>query len=164
MGIGKAVGGTVAAGLGLVGLGYSGLAGQDNTTRDESGAVVEGGEVGAFRIRVGDCLGPLELGVSFESVEAVPCSEPHQSEVFYAWNVPGDVFPGDNGMSEIASEGCYEAFSGFVGIAYEDSIYGYNTITPTAESWDQFDDREVQCLITDYNGGLLTGSAEGTAQ
>lgn len=55
MQIGRLVGGGVA-GLGLVGAGSLGLAGEDNTTRDETGAVVDGGEVGAFRVRLGDCL------------------------------------------------------------------------------------------------------------
>ena len=41
--------------------------------RDESGAVVEAGEVGSLRLKVGDCLGAEVIG-EVELVPVVPCS------------------------------------------------------------------------------------------
>jgi hypothetical protein len=163
MGIGKIVGG-VAAGLGLVGAGYAGLGGEDNTTRDDSGSIVEEGELGAFRIRVGDCIGS-DVGGEIESVEGVPCEGPHQLEVYFAFNLPdGDgTYPGDAAVEELANEGCYDAFQPFVGEAYESSVYGFSTLTPTMGSWDGLDDREVLCMLGNYDGTMKTGSAEGSA-
>tara|TARA_B110000459_G_C16619231_1_gene500669 strand:- start:3053 stop:3235 length:183 start_codon:yes stop_codon:yes gene_type:complete len=40
--------------------------------RDESGAVVEAGEVGSLRLKVGDCLGAQAVG-EVESVPVVRC-------------------------------------------------------------------------------------------
>ena len=162
MGIGRLVGGAVA-GLGLVGLGYTGLGGQDATTRDDDGAIVESGEIGAFRIKLGDCLNGQTTGL-IESMEGVPCSSPHDVEVYYAFNLPdGDgSYPGDTATGEAAGDGCYNAFAGFVGHPYETSIYGFTTLSPSAESWDQLDDREVLCLIGNYDETKKTGSARNT--
>ena len=162
MGLGKIVGTTVA-GLGLVGVGFAGIAGQDDTTRDEAGAIVEGGDLGAFRIRVGDCMGG-GLGDLVESVDGVPCDQLHEFEVYHAFNVPegADGYPGDAAIEDAAFTGCYDAFAPFVGETYEQSLYGINTLAPTEESWDELDDREVLCLIGFYDGSKKTGSARGT--
>lgn len=151
------------AGLGLVGLGYTGLAGQDATTRDDNGAIVESGEVGAFRIQLGDCLNGATTGL-IESMDGVPCSTPHDVEVYYAFNLPeGDgQYPGDTAVGDAAGERCYAAFPGFVGRDYESSIYGFTTLSPSSESWDQIDDREVLCLIANYDGTKKTGTARNT--
>jgi hypothetical protein len=165
MGMARLIGGGLA-GLGLVGAGYAGLAGKDDTTRDESGQVVEGGQLGAFRIRIGDCLGGALEG-TFEAVEAEPCSEPHTNEVYAAFLLPGDLdapFPGEVSVESDASRGCFDRFAPFVGIAYEDSIYEIGSITPTPGSWDQVDDREVLCLICRLDGEPTTGSAQNSAQ
>lgn len=162
MGIGRVVGGAVA-GLGLVGLGYTGLGGQDDTTRSESGAIVEAGEVGAFRIRLGDCLNGATTGL-IESMEGVPCTSPHDVEVYYAFNLPegNGEYPGDDAVGEAAGERCYDAFAGFVGTDYESSVYGFTTLSPSSASWDQLDDREVLCLIANYDGTKKTGTARNT--
>src|SRR5262245_65923680 len=112
-----------AAGLGLVGVGVvKGVAGEDHTTRDDAGAVVEGGEVGAFRIRLGDCLAQIAPTGEFESVNAVPCSEPHAAEVYAAFNLLADedaAWPGSPSISSEADEGSYIRFEPFVGVPYE---------------------------------------------
>ena len=165
MGIGRIVAGGAVAGLGLVGVGYTGLAGQDDTTRSDTGAIVEGGELGAFRIRVGDCLAASADG-EFESIEGIPCSEPHADEVYHAFNLAeGDgSWPGDSQVADEADLGCYNAFAPFVGLDYESSVYGYSTISPTEGSWNGLDDREVLCLIGNYDGTSKTGSARNTAR
>ena len=152
------------AGLGLVGVGYSGVAGQDNSTRDSNGTVVEGGEVGALRIRVGDCFGDVP-GSTFEAVDAIPCTESHMYEAFSAFNMSADsaaVFPGRASIKELADNGCIDRFAEFVGIAIEYSVYGVSTITPTEGSWDELDDREVLCLIRNYDDTWKQGTARNS--
>ncbi|MDH4362663.1 MAG: septum formation family protein [Acidimicrobiia bacterium] len=137
----------------------------DQTTRDSAGQIVGGGDLGAFTIKVGDCLAGGVTG-EIESVDGVPCEEPHQSEVYYSFAIPeGDgTFPGTEAVQDRADESCLGAFQGFVGIDFETSIYEISTITPTAESWAQLDDREVLCLIGQAEGTLSTGTAKGTAK
>lgn len=160
MGIGRAVVGVIA-GAGLVGAGYTGLGGQDNTTRDEAGQIVEGGEIGAFRIRLGDCFNSA-LDGDFESVDGVPCTGPHDEEVYFAFNLPDGPWPGEQAVIDQASEGCLAQFESFVGMAYEDSIYGAGPIRPTEGSWEELDDREVLCVISNYDGTKKTGTAKDT--
>lgn len=160
----RLVAGAGAAGLGLVGVGYAGLAGEDDTTRDESGAVVAGGEVGAFRIRLGDCLLAAADG-DFESIEAVPCEQPHQNEVFAAFNLPfgeSAAFPGRDALGAAADDGCLAQFEPFVGVTYDVSEYGIASITPSEGSWTEVNDREILCLISNYDGTPKTGSARDT--
>lgn len=149
----------------LVAAGCGNSSSDDETTRDTSGAIVEGGDLGAFTIKVGDCLGGGVTG-EIESVEGVPCDQPHQSEVYHSFAIPdGDgAFPGTEAVQDQADQTCLGAFQGFVGIAFETSIYEISTITPTAESWAQLQDREVLCLIGQAEGTLTTGTAKGTAK
>lgn len=159
----KAAGAVVAAGLGLVGLGYGGLAGEDNTTRDEAGQVVDGGEVGAFRIRIGDCFqDPDTTTDEFESVEAVPCTERHDNEAYAAFNLNGDTFPGVSAIQEQADQGCYDRFSSFVGVAYDESELDFWSMYPSEGSWDQLDDREVVCAVYNYDLTQAIGSAKNS--
>jgi hypothetical protein len=161
MGIVRVVAGA-AAGLGLVGVGYAGLAGEDNTTRDDAGQVVEGGELGAFRIRVGDCFLDTE-GSTIEAVDAVPCTQSHKFEVYAAFNLAyetDDPFPGQSVVDELIADGCYSRFTRFVGLKYEESIFDIDTLSPTKGSWDEVDDREALCLIRKYDGSMTSGTAK----
>ena len=67
-------------------------------------------------------------------------------------------------MDMQADNGRYNAFEPFVGMSYEASVYDYMIITPTPESWDEVDDREVLCALTSYDGQATFGSGQGTAQ
>ena len=162
MAIGRVVAG-VAAGLCLVGVGYAGLAGQDNTTRDSSGQVVEGGELGALRIRVGDCfVDPMEES-TIEAVDAVPCTQPHMFEVYAAFNLDygtDDPFPAQSVVDELINDGCYSRFAPFVGLKFEESIFDFSELSPTKDSWDEVDDREVLCLISNHDGSMKEGTAK----
>lgn len=53
----------------------------DNTVRDDSGAIVEGGGLGAFAVQIGDCFNVPEEELVM-SLEAVPCGDPHDAEAY----------------------------------------------------------------------------------
>ena len=161
MAVGKVIAG-VAAGLGLVGVGYAGLAGQDDTTRDDTGQIVEGGELGALRIRVGDCFLDPMSGSTIEAVDAVPCTQPHMFEVYAAFNLDygtDDPFPGISAVDGLVDEGCYSRFPEFVGLEYEESTFDFSAIYPTSQTWEKLDDREVLCLIGNHDGSMKSGTA-----
>ena len=166
MALKEIVAGITVAVIGAVGVGYASLADQDGTTRDESGAVVVGGELGAFRIRVGDCMIDNRSGDLVESVEGIPCGQPHREEAYHAFTLPeGDgTYPGDDVVDDLADTGCYDAFEPFVGLAYDQSQYVFVSLQPHLGSWDDLDDREVLCLISNSDGSPKTGSARGTSR
>lgn len=72
------------------------------------------------------------------------------------------TYPGDDAVGEAAGERCYDAFAGFVGTNYESSVCGFTTLSPSEASWDQIDDREVLCLVANYDGTKKTGTARNT--
>jgi hypothetical protein len=138
-----------------------------NADRDETGAIVDGGDVSAFDIRLGDCFddaGVFSEGDSEVSkVPAVPCAEPHDNEVYAVFDVSLTSFPEGDEMSNLAFDSCLERFQPFVGKDYESSSLDIATLYPSRESWDRQNDREVVCVVFDVNANKLTGSVKGQA-
>jgi hypothetical protein len=130
--------------------------------RDDSGAIVAEGSVDAFQMRVGDCFddGSAFAGDEVDSVPGVPCSKPHDNEVYAVFNVTAASFPGE-AMAEMAHEGCLERFESFVGRDYESSSLDIATLYPSRESWDRQNDREVICAVYDVDAQKLAGTVKG---
>jgi len=134
----------------------------DNTVRDDSGAIVEGGGLGAFAIQTGDCFNiPADTDIVM-SLEAVPCALPHDAEAFASFDLTGTAWRGDDAVGEEAWLGCYQPFGTYVGTPWDDSTLDYWTLQPTMESWDELDDREVTCALTTMDGSKLTGSMKAS--
>ena len=138
----------------------------DTTTRDDSGEIVEGGEIGVFAVQEGDCISWPTDSESVAAFDGVSCDEPHDGEIYELFDITGfDDFPGDDLVSEQADQGCFDAFEPFVGIAFVESEFFFTRFVPTQETWDDLDDREVICIITPAQGEpQLTMSLEGVAQ
>lgn len=151
-----------AAVTGILIVGCSDASTADESIRTDDGEIVESGEVGAFRLQVGDCVNGAMSG-EVSSVDGVPCDEEHQFEVYYAFDILGSDFPGAEAVQEEAQTTCLEQFEPFVGATYAESIYDITALWPTEESWDMVGDREVLCMILNYDGTNKTGSAKGTA-
>jgi hypothetical protein len=132
--------------------------------RDSTGAIVSEGSVDAFQMRVGDCFddGNVFAGEDNEisSVPGVPCSKPHDNEVYAVFDVSMPSFPGDK-MGELAQQACIERFEAFVGRDYESSSLDVASLYPTSESWNRQNDREVICAVYDVASEKLTGSVKG---
>jgi hypothetical protein len=131
--------------------------------RDGSGAIVSEGSVDAFQMHVGDCF---DDGSTFaadnnevDSVPGVPCSKPHDNEVYAVFDVSVANFPGER-MGDVAHDACLERFEAFVSKDYESSSLDIAAIYPTSESWQQ-NDREVICAVYDIDATKLTGSVKG---
>jgi hypothetical protein len=152
----------------LIGLGVIAYNVATEADRDASGAIVAGGNVDAFTIRVGDCFNDTAALVSEEageisSLPGVPCAEPHDNEVYAVFDVEFASFPGDEEMGEFAFSQCLERFQGFVGSVYEESILDITALYPSDQSWRLQDDREVVCAVYDMNLNKLMGSARDSA-
>lgn len=139
----KAAGGLVGAGVAVF-AGTSAM--EDKTTRDESGEITEGGGLGAFAMRVGDCFNEPD-GEIVVSVEAVPCAEAHHAEVFADFSLTDPAWPGEAVIEESSGQGCYDRFEPTFGESYEDSTLWFNFLTPTKESWEGQADRVVTCYV-----------------
>ncbi len=156
----RLIAGAVVAGVAVfAGVGAFG----DETTRNNTGEIVEGGGLGAFRIQNGDCVN-IPDGDLVQSVEGVPCSSAHDAEVYYVFDLTGGAYPGADWVSESAVNGCLTAFHPFVGVAYEYSELDIYWLEPTEESWTEIDDREIACMVVAVDGSKLTGSMRGSGR
>jgi hypothetical protein len=131
---------------------------------DDSGAVVTPGVVDAFEVRVGDCylddgeVEDAELGEIFR-VDAVPCDEPHDNEVYAIFDLPDGEFPGQDELFRLADKGCHESFADFAGVGLYQTRLDLTYLFPTEQSWAR-GDREVVCVVFDP-AGPLEGSLAG---
>ena len=89
----------------------------------------------------------------------VPCSEPHDSEIYAAFELTQSAYPGEETTQGKADALCLPAFEEFVGEPYLESRFDFAYYYPTEESWAS-GDREVLCVIYDPVGPV-TGSLRG---
>ncbi len=123
----------------------------DNTTRDANGEITEAGGLGVLKIQPGDCL-QLPDAVEVQSVEAVPCAEPHDAQAYASTSLAGFSGPYDeDGVWEAGGRACVSLFDGFVGRSYEQSDLGVDLFYPTAEGWES-GDRTVTCMLLPPEG------------
>jgi hypothetical protein len=118
-----------------------------------------GGGDDPFDLVVGDCITET-VGYEVDSVEIVDCREPHYSEVYQSFIIDDGPYPGDDEVSMLADDWCYEDFYDFVGVDYTESVLGYETLFPSEDTWNNMNDREVLCLIFDPAGDTV-GTLQG---
>jgi hypothetical protein len=142
------------------------ITGLDDAGRDDSGEIVNAGDVGVADLEPGDCFNdPDDFEEVVYDVQAVPCSEPHDNEVFAIRSVAPafpEGFPGQETLQEHAYEVCSgPVFDTFVGVSYLDSSLDVISLSPTAESWRD-GDRDLACVLYRLDLGKLTGTARGS--
>ena len=136
-----AVGGVAVFGIGSI----------DNTTRNEQGAIVESGELGAFVTQVGDCFFELpqnEQGVS--TVPGVPCAEAHHWQVVHKEKISLAEY-NQTSITALAEQLCDNAIQVLAAsLSYDKQLEYENAKTtgmqPTEGSWAK-EDRMVDCLV-----------------
>ena len=147
------IGAAALAALALAGCGSAG---------STIGSMVSGND-DPFSIEIGDCINEALLsggGEETDSIPVVPCDEAHDSEVYAAFDVDYDAFPGVEQLQEDGSEYCLSEFEGFIGVPYDESAIYFSSYYPTEGSWDSLGDREILCVAY-LDGEQSTGSLEG---
>jgi eukaryotic-like serine/threonine-protein kinase len=148
------------------------------TARPTASATPTTGNLLLDQLQVGDCLKGADLDLNTSNPWpklslAVPCSQGHTAEVFYANNnffPKNGSYPGDKAISKAGTTACDNAFQAYVGIAYSKSQYTWTNIIPDASTWPNPNgDRALHCVAY-YStsahpaGATLTGSIKGTDQ
>ncbi len=123
-------------------------------------------ELWVFDLEVGDCFNERirsDDGVEVETIVKLPCSDPHDNEVFDERAFPqeaGTPYPGNSELTAYADGECLDAFEAFVGISYVLSVLEIGTVVPTLDSWVE-GDRDLTCVLFDPDGEQLTRSMRG---
>lgn len=129
-----------------------------DVARDADGRPTEAGEVRADRLRVGDCFDDQD-DESPDGFPVVPCDQPHDNEVFFAFVVPGDDFPGQDALADQAAARCGDQpFTQYVGEPVEATALRVFYVLPSRETWERFDDRTIICALYDEGRAPLEGS------
>lgn len=129
--------------------------------RSDTGEIESAGSVDAFTLRVGDCFND-QSETEVAEVPGVPCSDPHDNEIYAAFDLQMSEWPGEDRAGELAAEGCLERFQAAIGATYEESIFDFWHLIPTQDSWDLRDDREVLCAAYHVELEKLTQSVLGS--
>jgi hypothetical protein len=134
--------------------------GSGDADRDEDGQVTESANIDIFSLKLGDCMLDSASGTMTDA-NVVPCTEPHDNEVFHEIKMADGEYSDD--AINTASEECIgDVYTSFVGVGYQESALDVTTITPTKSSWEEYNERVIQCVLFDPAGqttGTLAGSA-----
>ncbi|WP_136518048.1 septum formation family protein [Cellulomonas telluris] len=119
---------------------------------EPGGEVTASAEADVFTLQVGDCLNYMDQSEAdqISSLPTVPCSEPHDSEIYAEMTITEDQLPT---VETLADAFCLEQFTTFVGMSYDESALYYSYLVPSELSFDQGDD-VVQCLVVQQEGGV----------
>lgn len=127
-------------------------------------AACGGNGTSVFELGVGDCFDDQDLEAEvITDVPTVPCSEPHDNEIYHEFTMTDAAYPGRDAAFDAADQRCLEQFESFVGIDYFASDLDIFSIVPTAESWAD-GDRGALCAIYAVDLSKLTGSMRGAAR
>lgn len=125
------------------------------------------GDVSVHSMEVGMCWNDpaaIEFGsLEVLEVDAVPCSEPHDNEVYALAEYPASddaAYPGDAAIQQASFDLCRAAFEPFTGVPYEMSLLDIFYIFPTLETWLE-GDREIVCSLYRIDAAPMTGSQSG---
>jgi len=155
-GRGLAIGGLVAAGGWLlVTLAFVVaivLSGPDDSGSALGAGNRPSGVVSISKLLPGNCIGTLPDG-DVDVVKLVPCSQPHEGEVYTIFTIEAGPFPGDAAVQEEAGHRCASAFERYATPATED--YQVQYWYPSRSTWSY--DRGVTCVIADPDA-RMTGS------
>ena len=88
----------------------------------------------------------------------VPCTDPHDSEVFANETVTNDTYPGDDSWADLATQYCSPQFSTYVGSDMNTSRLDVQYIRPTSQSWDA-GNKQIVCFTVDPDGDRTSSVA-----
>ena len=138
--------------------------GPPEAAQDPATSAPSAGVRGAFSIQLGDCLKEPGGGErEAEEVASVPCSQPHEGEVYARFDLPDGPFPGGAAVTAAADERCTAEFASYVGKPVSESTLEFYTFQPTESTWNAQSDREVLCVVSDP-AGPSTRSLRGAAR
>jgi Domain of unknown function (DUF4190) len=109
--------------------------------RDALGRITQKGWLTQYDLVTGDCLNDPKQTTLL--LTAVPCGEPHDAQVFAAFDLEGDDYPGDDSARRRAAAGCRHRLA--------DSTRSYRRLVDEVtffypEKLDWEDDRAVTCF------------------
>jgi hypothetical protein len=108
-------------------------------------------EAAVFKLQEGDCVNSPNA----QLVSVLPCSTPHQAEVFATFSLSGSVWPGTSAVATEASSGCASRLNDYLNPQLTISL-SQSYVFPDQVAWTS-GTRTVVCEVR-ASSGDLTGS------
>lgn len=115
---------------------------QTTPATTEPGSPVIGG------IRAGDCLNTKNTQ---NEILRLPCSQPHDEEVFAHRDLGDGDWPGQDALSDRAERICSAAAASFIGIPADQTGLMISSFQPGEQEWRE-GDHTIDCTLADPNG------------
>jgi len=98
--------------------------------------------------------------------EKASCDGMHSHEVYVRFDmpVPTEGEPEEYDLEDleaVADRVCLMAFNRYVGEEYDESALAYTAVLPTQQGW-RSGRRALQCVVHEWDGDEMTGSAKRT--
>jgi hypothetical protein len=106
-----------------------------------------------------DCIDDEE-GSSIQTVQLIPCHQPHDEEVIGLPGLRAGPWPGEKAIERRAEQACEPVFRAYVGIPVDRSRFGVGWYTPIKAGWED-GDHTVICVAYDP-AGKMTGTVRGS--
>jgi hypothetical protein len=111
-----------------------------------------------FGLRPGQCFDSLPNGIA--GAHAVPCAQPHDAEIYGAFSVAGQHWPGSVPLGNQARLGCQQRLAGYLNPQLATTGLAQSYAYPNAGAWAA-GERTVICEIRGTRG-RLTGSVRAS--
>ena len=125
----------------------------DSSVRSPSGDITVAGSVGVLRLVPGDCF--LVGADEIETVDAVPCAEDHQAEVFAIFDLADTEWPGAAAVAQVAKSGCLDRFRNATGHVFDPVHMAITGYAPSERSWKEA--RRLLCVVPAHDVALVRG-------
>ena len=113
-------------------------------------------ESAVFKLQTGDCVSAPNGQV----VSVLPCTAPHQAEVFATFTLPGSAWPGTAKVQQEAGSGCASRLAGYLNPQLAISL-AQSYVFPNKVAWTG-GTRTVICEVQAVSG-QLTQSVRGAS-
>lgn len=115
-----------------------------------------------LELTIGDCVidGAAPLSADLAELPTVPCSEPHDSELYAIVSAEDGSYPGVDDLVTQGQAKCQALFDDFIGLDFRSSLLDFHFYYPTPSSWVQ-GDRSIFCMVADPSV-MVVGSLQGS--
>lgn len=108
---------------------------------------------------MGDCVNISLDRDAVAAIAAIPCSEPHDAQVYAFGDVSAGDYPGEAAIDKTVDERCGHRFEAIVGGRADADKLAVTYLTPVLEGWPA--NRRFACLVTHADGSALVGNVIG---
>ncbi len=120
------------------------------------GSMQDSGGLDLIPLRVGDCFQEVTSATTIDAdtvhqLPVIPSNQPHDNEIFFLFEVEDGDWPGDGFLETTADQACLARFEAYVGRDYATSRLDFYYFGPSQLSWERLGDREIVCILYDFD-------------